>query len=574
MSQEFSKFKIGITKRNTFDRSHHQVTTSDFGKLIPICCREVLPGDKWEIDPQVFIRLFPLAAPTYGYIKCRVHTFFVPNRIMWKEWDNYISGKSSQIPPYVTVGNMGQWLSSEKNFDPAMSNPRGLYSDVISNLGLNPNIIIRKPTGSETGAWIPVLPTDMKFSAFKLLAYQRIWFDWFRDSNLNQDENWFEQFTSTSYMSTSLTGQLMARRDACFKKDYFTTCKTRPQDGDPASASVNFVRGSASSSSALTPVYAQSTSGSRDLSLNYSSTASASNSISSSISVAMMRLATAYQRYRERHNFVGSKIIDLLLADYGVRPTAERLDMAEYVGGYDFPVHIGDVTSTSQYAASSPWGTSGLGTQAGKGVAATGENDKSHMEYFAQEHGILMSVMSILPDTGYYQGVHRSWTRGYNGDGHLEFFNQNFENLGFQPVLNQELYVPEHTDYSNFDPKGVFGYSPRYSEYKFEPDVLGGDFVSRDTATGADSFHLFRQLRYTSSQPLALNENFTACHNTANTFDRIFQTTDNQLNHFACDINCRAKVTSNMAEFAEPSIADVQESEGRKVEVPYGGTRL
>lgn len=565
MSQEFNNVKIQTNKRSTFDMSHHQVTTTDFGKIIPIACREVVPGDKWDINPKVFIRLFPMAAPTYGYIKCRVHTFFVPNRIMWKEWNNFIDGKSSQLPPYLTVGNICQWLATEKNFDSSNSNPRGLYSDVMSNLGLSPRSFIRKPVEGETGAWYPVLPSDSRISAFPFLAYQRIWFDWFRDSNLNQDEDWFNQFTSTSYMSSTLTGYLMVRRDACFKKDYFTTLKLNPQEGSVATAGVSnvFPSGAPSTSGSIT-IYP-------DSSLTTNS-ATGNKPISQFITVAMMRLATAYQRYKERNNYVGSRHIDRIFANYGVKPTAERLDMAEYVGGYDFPVQIGDITSTSQYAAQSPWGTSGLGTQAGKGIASS--QDNHNMSYTATEHGILMTVMSILPDTGYYQGIHRMWTRGFGGDAHLEFYNQNFENLGFQPVLNRELYVPWDTDYSDYNPKGVLGYTPRYSDYKFQPDVLGGDFVYEDSRTGADSFHLFRKLHYTNAQPLALNENFTACHNTANDFDRIFQVTDNQFNHFACDINVDAKAVRNMADFAEPSIADVQESEGRNVQLPYGGTRL
>ena len=566
MSQEFNSVKIAINKRSTFDMSHHQVTTSDFGKIIPIACREVLPGDKWTIDPKVFIRLFPLAAPTYGYIKCRVHTFFVPNRIMWREWDNYISGKSQQTPPYLTVGNMCHWLATEKNFDSSNSNPRGLYSDVMSNLGLSPRKIIRKPAQGETGAWYPVLPTTFPISAFPYLAYQRIWFDWFRDSNLNQDEDWFNQFTSQSQMSEALTGILMARRDACFKKDYFNTAKLRPQEGDQSSAVVT--------NSLASPISTNS-----NLQIKPDSTLRASNSsagidsnVSQFVNIAAMRLASAYQRYKERHNYVGSRILDRIFADFGVKPSAERLDMAEFIGGYDFPVTIGDVTSTSQYAVSSPWGTSGLGVQAGKGIASSQESHS--MEYSAYEHGILMSVMSILPDTGYYQGIHRMWTRGFNGDKHLEYFNQNFENLGFQPILNRELYVPEDTSYSNYDHGQVFGYSPRYSDYKFQPDVLAGDFVYEDTSAAGDSFHLFRKLHYDNANPIALNENFTACHNTANDFDRIFQVTDNQLNHFSCDITVNAKATRNMADFAEPSIAEVQESEGRKVDLPYGGTRL
>ena len=78
MSQQFNEVRVGTSARSTFDLSHHQVTTSDFGYLIPICVRDMIPNDDFVVTPSVFCRLGSLAFPAYARITCRVHSFFVP----------------------------------------------------------------------------------------------------------------------------------------------------------------------------------------------------------------------------------------------------------------------------------------------------------------------------------------------------------------------------------------------------------------------------------------------------------------------------------------------------------------
>ena len=104
MSQIFSKVRVGQTERNTFDLSHHQVTTADFGQIIPICYRDLLPNDDVTVKPDIFTRLAPLAVPVYGKIKTKIFHFFVPYRILYGYWDSFITQSSSNhtVPPYFT----------------------------------------------------------------------------------------------------------------------------------------------------------------------------------------------------------------------------------------------------------------------------------------------------------------------------------------------------------------------------------------------------------------------------------------------------------------------------------------
>lgn len=567
MSQEFSRVKVSTNKRSSIDLSHDQVTSTDFGKLIPICVRECLPGDDITLDPRVFIRLAPLAVPTFGRIKARVHTFFVPNRILWKNWDRWITGTYTGSLPYFT----SQSLAARAVLDPAFVGYdtstevpyfRGQITDLFTNLGISQDAVQSYTDQSQ----------NFQINPFPFLAYQRIWFDYFRDSNINQDESWFNQFKETEFgqYSSQVTEQLLQLRRACFKKDYFTTAKVNPQDGPNAAGvgvsgidtlstlhSSNLLRGGSD----------------KTLSIGNSSTDIVPTSLSSSgnaFTVASLRAATALQRYLERNNFVGARAISRFLAHFGIAPSSERLDMAEYLDGFDFPVQISDVTSTGIRSDSgSGLTTSGLGTQAGKGIAAGNSNS---IKYNAKEHGILISVLSILPDTGYFQGFPKMFSRGFMGDGKFEYFTPEFENLGFQPILKRELLA------NVSDPLQIFGYTPKYADYKFQNDILGGDLVARGTNTGTDSYHLFRKLS-PSNLPSGITTNFTTVNFYQQVaYDRIFQVpgtgSSAGIDHFFVNVSCICNMVRNMSSFTAPSIINSEEGDGQRVDLPYGGIRL
>ena len=76
------------------DLSHTNLLTADMGKLIPILCRPTLPGDKWSISSSQMLRLMPLVAPIMHEINVVTHYFFVPSRILWKDFPEFKNGVS------------------------------------------------------------------------------------------------------------------------------------------------------------------------------------------------------------------------------------------------------------------------------------------------------------------------------------------------------------------------------------------------------------------------------------------------------------------------------------------------
>lgn len=580
MSQQFNEVRVANTARSTFDLSHHQVTTSDFGYLIPICVRDMVPNDDFVVKPSLFCRLAPLAFPTYGRIICRVHSFFVPYRILYGKWSEFItrSKSTNTIPPFFTVSTLRQALRSDPQFYGGQTNlKRGVYGRLMANLGLNPDLLV-----NEQG-----LSANDRISAFRFLAYYRIWLDYFMDSNLADHSVLsadFDELVRNGGSMIARATELLKTRNACFGKDYFTTAKLNPQAGsDPSRVGVDIAQDlnpglesplnnqfyriqlNPDTGQVKTNGYGSDTQG-----LN-------SNSIVGEFTIEDLRAAVSLQRYLERNNYVGSKVINQLLAHFGIAPTPERLDMAEFIGGSNFPIQIGDVTATNS-TASDTVSTLGLGAQAGKGVGACRSET---VRYHAKEHGIFMTLLSILPDTGYYQGVPKEFSLGVTGDP-LDFYTPEFENLGFQEILNKEVFVPGRGfEYSEYDADGIFGYSPRYAFMKFQRDILAGDFVGSidrfspmSTSGYQDAWHLFRNLYYDNENPLALNENFVECDNHNNDYDRIFQFTDNNYDHFYFNIDVDVKATRPMVGFAEPSLEEANNGDGIKINLPYGGTRL
>ena len=92
--------------RSTFTLGNRAIGTLDFGRLQPIKCMEVVPGDVVELDIKGYTQLAPNAAPICGDIEATLHAFYVPNRIIWKKWNEYITGLNDTSLPYVQLSKL------------------------------------------------------------------------------------------------------------------------------------------------------------------------------------------------------------------------------------------------------------------------------------------------------------------------------------------------------------------------------------------------------------------------------------------------------------------------------------
>lgn len=98
-------------KRNTFDLSFQNNLTMDYGVLYPFMVEPVIPGDSCHIDTAFGIRAMPTAFPVQTKLRADVHYFYVRNRNLWKDWQNFI-GKTGNPSAFPTIDIEGDTLKS------------------------------------------------------------------------------------------------------------------------------------------------------------------------------------------------------------------------------------------------------------------------------------------------------------------------------------------------------------------------------------------------------------------------------------------------------------------------------
>ena len=89
---DYSKAVGNSPKYNTFDLSHDKKLSLKMGDVVPVMALDVLPGDKFTIDSSYLTRFLPLVAPVMHNVKLKVRYFFSPNRLVWDDWEDFITG--------------------------------------------------------------------------------------------------------------------------------------------------------------------------------------------------------------------------------------------------------------------------------------------------------------------------------------------------------------------------------------------------------------------------------------------------------------------------------------------------
>lgn len=443
--------------RYRHDLSHEHKTSFDMGLLVPIGCFEVLPGDTFIASTQALMRVAPQANPIMHSVDIRIHNWYCPNRILWDEWDEWIVGNSVSSKPTITIpADAADWA-------------------LMDHLGI-PQV---------TGVEVDALP---------IRAYNAIWNERYRDQDLH----------------TARTTDELELARICWEKDYFTTARATPQQGDAveipfaagtipvdpdgtaptfsgATASPSALRGGNSGGVHRVMPAASVTSTSTDMEfVNTGLEVDLSNLVGGGINIDDLRRSLALQKIAERRMRFGSRYVDELSGIYGVPKSMldGRLDRPEYLGGGQARVNFSEVLATAE-------GTStDVGDMFGHGIA--GVRTKRWRKFFP-EHGWVLTLASARPKTVYEEGLHRKFMRTEPD----EYWNPELETMPWQSVPETEIY-------GGGSASTVWGYVPRYDEYRHEQSVVSGTF--RTGGTEAD-WHMGRVF---GSVP-TLNGSFVEC---------------------------------------------------------------
>lgn len=516
-----------MRKRSKHNLSHMKLLTSAMGYICPIQCQEVLPGDSFLQDTSIFMRTMPLVAPVMHPVYVSIHSWYVPTRLLWSDFEDFITGgpdgRSAPTPPTI-------------EFSPSKYKI-GELADYLS---------------------VPEIKTNtVKVSALPFRAYNFIYNEKYRDQDLLP-----EQPISIESGDDSTTNINLLR--AAWTKDYFTLARPFEQKGPSVSVPIgagqvvgnvtgitatSTVRGIANRGVCFVPLdsnpvnkaaynvqinlkdhttpgclYATQASGDEitkhSLKLyNFKDSIAVDTTVQGgsvtfdgnigTLDLRDFREAMAIQRFEEKRALYGSRYPDYLRF-LGVRPSDARLNEPEYLGGGRRTIQFSEVLQTAP-------GDDPVGTLRGHGINAL--KTPRFLRFF-EEHGYVMSFLIIRPKSIYMNGLPKMFSRNTKYD----YWQLEYQHIGQESIKNKELYI-DHPQ-----PDGVFGYSNRYNEYRMHPSTVHGEF-----RTVYKDWHLARDF----STPPTLNGDFITCHPD----NRIFAETTDNYDKFLCMIqnNVRAR---------------------------------
>ena len=599
------KVPVAVNTRSNQNLSGKHLTTSEFMQFNVARAIELVPNQNIDVYHEVFSRLEPLALPTLGGADIRHRAFWIPFRTVFPAWNDFITDSRHQFQSTNGVAN----IQSVGNV-PLVSN-NALYtlltsSDVTTSVGTLPSgarYDFKYIDGTSSSyrtfttfgryvwktlrslgysvAWTP--NNTSSYSALPLLCLMRVFCDWYYPSQYSENSQVavllsYLQSNNVPSTTSMFTGpQLLAIFKTIYKvsydPSYLVSAWDNPSGPNMSTSSqftipdinnvVDTVDGSGTSAYNDYVRYGQ-TSGldSKGAAIvgNNTATPASPHKITQFALTALRSLSD----YLKRHQLAGSRALDRYLSRFGVQLSAEKLNRSSLIESYKQRIDFYDVTSTSSTE------TAPLGGFAGKGVSYG--DGKFHVDTHG-EYGMLIIITTIIPDEFHYQGM----LRHVFHKSKLDFFTPEFDALGVQAIAKSEAYLPNEgtsTDNQLTLTNGIFGFTPRYSEYKYGFSQVTGDYDVPSMNVGKEAWTLGRSLKDTyDDNPTGFvhNLNFIV-GNDSQQYNRIFQVTEGA-DHF--NIYHRFEIKSS---FPGKSLFDdyefKDEDDSKKVTVDVNGSTV
>lgn len=525
-------------KLNAFDLSHNHFTTMEMGKLYPVAWLECVPGDVMRLDLQALIRVQPMVAPILNNLTCDIHAFFVPTRLLWKDWENFITTiEQGVIPPKNYEGQPPVWCESDTQPGKALPDINTDAHQLWDMFGFS-----RKFNKKALKEFRP--------SDFLRRAYYFIWNEWFRDENLQEPIDYYNS----------------DKQDLCYRawrKDYFTAAYYARQKGTSPSipltgtgsvkwtepfvqvmktinnsTNVEYVYGRQPTSN-VNSIYgfnghSEDAEGGNGLIefinkdfMDYLNSNSFDLSKVGTFTVDDLRDMFAIQKFMTKLMMAGSRYIEFLQSQFGVSPSDSRLQIPERIGGTSFNIQISEVIATAQTQVGN--NINPQGNQSGHGLSVSAGSCGS---YKVVEFGYIIILANIQPPSVYTDRLPRSMFRRTL----LEQFNPHFVNLSFQSIHNREIYA----DGSEKDDE-IFAYAGRYDELRECSSYISGDLYDK-----LDYYLNFRKF----AQKPSFNSDFIQCKPDNN----IFKVQDEP--PFICNFYFDIKALRPLPLISEPGLID------------------
>ena len=464
--------QVGVS-RSRFQRNSDNKTTFNTGDLIPIYLDEVLPGDTHQIDVACVMRMATPIFPVMDNAFCDFYFFFVPNRLLWEHWKEFM-GENKETA----------WTPKTEYSVPQVTAPTGGWAEgtLADYLGL--------PTKVE-GISVSALPGR---------AYGLIYNEWFRNQNVTQPTLVeVTDATTTGKNDGSATNDsaitLAKPLKAAKVFDYYTGALPEPQKGEPITIPLTGnapiigknVTGGGNLTTSL-PIIDGKSVWASDFYVNApsekfpnGSTRVSDNETSAYLyadlggvtaaTINQLRQAFQIQKLLEKDARGGTRYREVLREHFGVISPDSRMQIPEYLGGYRLPINVSQVIQTSSSDETSPLGNTAA-------LSVTTMNKPMFTKSFT-EHGFIMGLAVVRTDQTYQQGIERMWSR----KGRYDYYWPVLANIGEQAILNKEIYAQ-----GNAKDDEAFGYQEAWADYRYKPSKVTGLFRS-NAQQSLDAWH-------------------------------------------------------------------------------------
>lgn len=530
--------RVKVPDSSKFDLTHQHLYSCNFGELIPTAVIECIPGDKFNLRNEQLTRFAPMISPVMNRFWIKTRWFFVPYRILSPTWETFINGTVNGAATMPTCSI----VSAE---DPAIAN-----NSLSDYLGLVPEKRYDVADGND-------------FCFLFHAAYFRIWFEWYRDQNMEFPDNSAASVASSWDLvphvytpSEPVAAEMLKLRKVNWAHDYFTSVLPEPQAGGDVTIpfgeyeDVDLVRSRGNSNGDhyrrapwndevsvddatgafvdgnLTP---EGTGQSSQIDIGEFWQAKTSELETPAPTINELRRAFAVQRWLELNARAGRRYIEQIEARFGVKSSDGRLDRPELIGSTTNRIVVSEVLQTAGPNENDESGV--VGDMAGHAISFSEGNS---FNYFCEEYGCILGITHIVPEASYFQGYHKMFDKKDKFD----FLTPEFQHLGEQPVLNKQLYYSGLSVDKEID-NAEFGYLPIYADYRTIPNRISADFRN-----SLDFWHYARKF---ATRP-ALNADFM---NYSNDY-RIFAVDDPEVQHIYVQILNSIWVSRKLSTFGTP----------------------
>ena len=546
MANIYDKVPVKVQKKSGFDKSFQNLFTGKVGTIIPILTDELIPNTSVNLRMAISTQLPPLASDTFMRVKQKYAAFFVPTRILMAGYERWLTGNDqNDSQDYIMIPQF--------EFNPQTDKAVYGNGSLLDYLGFK--------SGVTSFTSVPAVQVN----ALPMLAYHRIYNDWFRNSLVQADilDDSFDNatafnvgtvnrvipnsssksayvFTPGSVNSSFQDGvKLYSLRQANFGSDLFTSCSPQAQNGE--AQSVSFI--------------------------------TASESEYSSFTISALRAANSMQQFLERNNIAGNRLVDYVKAQYGANLGDAVAQRPILLGSGSFDVYSKGIYQTAGSVVepdnNNPFRTTG----SRYGAAYVDGNDLVVRGFTAQEPGYLMVVTWLAPKVTYGTGVDPVLTRYLKSKSQADMANPILQNVGNEPIFARQLDANAMFASSASGRDTVFGYNERYATWKDKQDEVHGILRDGDTLESFALQRTFGSAGTTPGTPVEIGTSFLQIPVTY--LDQVSAVDGDVSNYgYWCDTYFDYKVSMPLARYSIPSLQDPAYEHGEDVVVDKAGTQL